>query len=246
MVNYDAYSRMLTTQVELCFPFENYFFQTLFQEGNIKKVAEIGVGNGAFLSKLSSTFPTIHYEGYDTCEELIRLVGNSQILNLNINIGSVEQLKRNCYDLVILRLIVHQLQDRKTFFSSLSEKLKIGDKVIIIEPFDELFFISNELPAFNNHLKKHREVLSPKSASRDVVHYLKKEMRQFDLKLEKQTYYYVPSLLPGYKEKYYQYMIATSQILGCTDDVLNEIKQWYEDPTSFVQMGLIYFNFYKV
>lgn len=237
MLNYDAYSKMLTEQVEMCFPFENSLFRKLnFSE--LANIAEVGSGNGSFLKKLSDAYPGPNYTGYDKCEPLIKIAQLEQNNILKFQLGSAIDLG-NHYDLVILRLIVHQLEDRTCFFKELSNKMKRSSQLVIIEPYDKMFHLFPELPAFNNHLEKHRKILSPGSANRNIHYFLDKEINQYGYKIKEQFYYYVPSTLPEYKSKYYEYMKSTSLITGYESNVFDEIEKWYSNPKSSAQIGLI-------
>lgn len=242
-IDYHFYSEMLSEQVEMCFPFEKSFFQRL-ELNNFNHIGEVGCGNGSFLKKLSEHYPAPYYKGYDHCDSLISIAKQYKQQNLEFEIGSANSLG-SYYDLIILRLIVHQLENRTLFFTELSCKLEKNSKVIVIEPYDEMFHISSDLPAFNKHLIKHREILSPNTASRNVKTFLEQEMNVLGFHLQDQFYYYIPSILPGYKDKYYRYMKSTCLITGCGADVLEDIEQWYLDPFSFVQIGLIVFGFIK-
>lgn len=242
-INYEAYSKMLNEQVDMCFPFEKAFYQKL-ELNSMLNIVEVGSGSGHYLKTICESFPEPIYQGYDICKDLLDLSAKYEKENLKFKLGSVHDLDIN-HDLIILRLIVHQLEDRGEFFSELAKKAGQNTEIVIIEPYDVLFYLSKNLPAFNEHLAKHRDVLSPKNARRDVNDCLERELKDYGFILKEQHYYYVPSLLPTYKEKYYRYMLATCQITNCSADVINEINNWYEEPDSFVQIGLVYFNFIK-
>ncbi len=87
-------------------------------------------------------------------------------------------------------------------------------------------------------MKKHHEKLSPNTASRNLKVSLKEEIKDLGFSLNKESYYYVPSILPCYKKKYYEYMIETSKIIGCEKKVLDDINNWYELTNAFEQIGL--------
>lgn len=242
-INYEAYAKMLNEQVEMCFPFEKAFYQKL-NLNSMSNIAEIGSGCGTYLKTVQENYPKPTYKGYDISRDLLNLSTEHEKENLTFKLGSVNDLDTN-NDLIILRLIVHQLEERRTFFSEIAKKMGQKTELVIIEPYDALFYLSKKLPAFNEHLAKHRNVLSPSNARRNVNDYLEEELQEHGFVMKERHYYFVPSLLPNYKEKYYRYMLATCQITNCSDDVINEINNWYADPDSFVQIGLVYFNFIK-
>lgn len=242
MLNYQSYSKMLNIQVNMCFPFEQVFFDNIGLH-NMQNIAEVGCGNGCFLNILSQNYPDSRFYGFDINEELIK-IAVSEHNKLNFQVGTVDSINSN-YDLLILRLIMHQLENRKKFIGSFSKLLSINSNVVIIDPFDELFQLRPNMPEFNQHLISHRKILSPNSATRDTKNFIEQEMSEFGFKLDKQIYYYVPSSLPDYKQKYYEYMKATSEIIGCTQNVLDEIEEWFQDSNAFAQIGLYMYNFIK-
>jgi ubiquinone/menaquinone biosynthesis C-methylase UbiE len=243
VINYLSYSEMLSIQVDMCFPFEKVFFDNIGL-GDMQSVVEIGCGNGYFLNMISKQYPMVKYFGYDISDELIKIAVEGERSNVNFQVGTIDHLTTE-HDLLILRLIMHQIENRKKFIETFSKILSDKCKVVIIDPFDELFQLKPELPGFNQHLVNHRNILSPNLASRDTKNFIEQEMAEFGFKLDKQIYYYVPSSLPSYKKSYYNYMIATSKIIGCSQHVLDEIDTWYWDSNSHAQIGLFMYNFKK-
>jgi len=234
---------MLSIQAEMCFPFEYSFYKDLHMD-KIKNVVEVGCGNGNYLRILKTHFPNAIYEGLDHCEEFIKIARQTISDDLNIKHASLEGLTNN-HDLIILRLVLHQIEDRISFIKKLSEVLNNDSQVIVIESWDVKFRLYPTLVNFLNHLKRHRDILSPNTASRHLKDCLKEEMKKVGLILDKENYYYVPSTLPGYKEKYYSYMLATSKIIGCSEEVIRDINAWYYNPAAYAQIGLFISNFKK-
>lgn len=244
MINYLSYSRMLKIQVNMCFPFEKVFFDNIGLS-KMKSIVEVGCGNGYFLGELSKQYPAANYFGYDISEDLIKIADSEQRNNnINCMVGTIDSIDVEC-DLLILRLVMHQIEQRKNLIEIFSKKLSKKCQVLIIDPCDEFFQLTPALPAFNKHLITHRDTLSPNSASRDTKIFIEQEMAEVGYKLDKQIYYYIPSSLPNYKKNYYDYMIATSEIIGCSQNVLEEINTWYMDPNAHAQIGLYMYNFKK-
>lgn len=192
MINYNAYSEMLAIQVDMCFPFEIGLYRDI-ATNSMRSIVEVGCGNGYFLKILNKYFPYPQYCGYDHSPELIE-ISRSESSQIKFQIGSINSLTSKC-DLLILRLIMHQLEDRKGFIAKISENLADGGQVIIIDAHDEFFQLTPELPAFSNHLARHREILSPNTATRNIKEIILKEMTEKGFKIDKQIYYFVPSLL---------------------------------------------------
>jgi len=243
VIDYFSYSEMLTVQVDMCFPFEYGFYRKIGVQ-NMRRIAEVGCGNGYFLNTLSKYFGDAKYYGYDHCGELIKLA-QSDSNQIDFQVGSIDSLKRE-YDLLILRLIMHQLEDREAFIEKLSKTLSEKTQLVIIDPFDKKFQLTPKLPAFNEHLARHRDILSPNTAARNVKEFIEQEVGKFGFQLVEDNCYYIPSVLPGYKKKYYEYMLSTSRIIGCSQAVLKEIDSWYHDPNAYAQIGLFMTCFRKL
>ena len=242
MIDYVAYSDMLSHQVDLCFPFE-YGFYTDILRSNEQIVVDMGCGNASYLKKLANNFQANYY-GYDISPELLSLV-DVDVDDLkveNIELGSINKIVDNI-DVLLLRLIMHQISDRSKFIRDLSSKLKITGKIIIIDPVDDKFKMIPELPLLQNKLRLLRSRLSLDDNGRKVNKFIEDEMNELGYVLDKHEEYYIPSLLIDYKEKYYQYMVSTSKIMGITDEELKEINDWYKNPSSYVQIGLFMYLF---
>jgi SAM-dependent methyltransferase len=229
MLNYDAYAKMLNIQTELCFPFE-YGFYSRIGINQLKCIADIGCANAAFVNKIKKFFPKPRYLGYDNCQELLEKARENEMdQGIHLEFGSVEHL-RDKVDGIILRLIVHQLTERAKFLNEVGSKLAKGGQVIIIGPMDEKFLMFPELPIFMHRLSE-----------KPIIN----EMAEKGFVLVEQENYFMPSLLPGYKKKYRDYMIATSNMLGYAQNAIDEIEMWYEDPNSYAQIGLFMYCFKK-
>ena len=243
MLDYSSYSDMLDVQVKMCFPFEYGFYRKIGLP-NVKKVAEIGCGNARFLHFLSSFFPEPHYYGYDHDEEILKNRQETRS-NVVVELGSADSILEEA-DILLLRLVLHQIENRKDFIQKIVNRLEAGSKLVIIDPFDEKFILSSDMRNFKKNLDLHRAALSPGKATRSVKDFLVGEMKQHGFHLDAEELYYVPSLLPGYKAMYREYMIATSKITGFYSEVENEIEEWYKNPISYAQIALFMSCFSKI
>jgi len=245
MIDYMAYSDMLKIQVDMCFPFEYGLYKKI-GINNMSIVSEIGCGNAYFLNKLRSAFSTPKYFGYDISSELIKKAmldkGNKGIV---LNLGSIEDMREKA-DVILLRLIMHQIQDRYKFLKQVTERINPNGIIIVVDPLDEKFQIFPALPRFMIRLGSLRNILSPDQASRQISGLLLDEMRTLNFKLFEQEGYFIPSLLPGYKKKYYDYMKATNNMLGYSSKEIIEINAWYSNSSAYAQIGLFIYVFKKV
>ncbi|MGD9152202.1 MAG: class I SAM-dependent methyltransferase [Gammaproteobacteria bacterium] len=235
---------MLQMQTDMCFPFE-YNFYNKVGIGNMHTVVEIGCGNAYFLNKLCSYFPHPKYLGYDHCDELIK---EARLKNSDdriiVRLGSIENLSE-MVDGIILRLIMHQISERKDFLKKVVEKLNNDGTILVVDSLDMKFKMFPELPKFMDRLKQLRSILSPGNASRQVKTHIEDEMKNLGFKLCEQEHYFMPSLLPRYKEKYRNYMMATNNMLGDPQEEITEIEEWYDNPSSYAQIGLFMYSFKK-
>lgn len=237
MIDYIAYSEMLKIQVEMCFPFEYSFYKKI-GINNLSVIAEIGCGNGYFLNKLHSAFNSPKYLGYDHSSKLIDLAklekGNNGLI---LNLGSIDDMQGEA-DGILLRLITHQVSERAAFLKKVVSKLKPDGIIVVVDAFDDKFQIFPEMPKFMMRLRELRNIFSPDNATRDLKFAILNEMRDLGFESFAQEDYFVPSLLPGYKERYRDYMKATNSIQFNPGDEIREIDSWYDNGNSYVQIGL--------
>lgn len=234
MLNSDAYSQMLSIQAKLCFDYELGFLKS----ANLHKynnIVSIGCGNGTYLSLVSDKFNK-KCIGIDISEEMI-VEASKSVSNNTYLVGSAEKLASLNAEIIILRLIVHQLQDREAFIDTIAKYTKSGTKIIVIEPYDNNYYIDPKIKAFDDHLNKHRKELSQKTAKRNLYDTIDNEMiKYFDC--TKTSTYYIPSTIKGNKKLYKDYMSATADIFNAGDEVHKAIEYWYDDKSSYVQIGL--------
>jgi trans-aconitate methyltransferase len=241
MINNNAYSKMLKIQSDLCFPFEALFYLDIGIE-NMKQITEIGCGNGCYLNMLAKQYPNAVYTGLDINEQLLNKAFPKD--NVVFSVGSSDKLASD-NDLVILRLILHQIENKDDLLAEISEKVKSGSYIVVIDPYDQDFKIMPEMKAFNNHLSEHRKLLSPNNATRNTSETIVDELESLGFDLIKMKNYSVSSMIDGYKEKFYDYMKHTIEMTGSDEKVSQELKLWKDDMDSYIQIGLYISAFKK-
>lgn len=233
-INVEAYSKMLKYQADICFPFEATFFYSLGIEG-AENIVEIGSGNGYYLNKLSKFFCRPNYFGFDINEDLVS--ESKKYQNITFEVGTNDRVEKK-HNIIILRLLLHHLQNPVTFVSSIYEKMGPETTLVIIDAYDSMFCLVPEMKSFMSHLEKHRKKLSHGNATRNIEEVLSKVIQKTELEVIKEQSYYVSSLVEGYKNIFYNYMYHTADMTGIDNDVKNDLDDWLNSDNSFAQFGL--------
>ncbi len=242
-LNYKAYSNMLSIQAEICFPFEHGFYKKNGIE-NVNIIGEIGCGNGNFISRIQNIAQDATFYCYDKDINILKevVIKTPQIQFI---CGSVEEINENI-DILLLRLVLHQVDNRTKFLSELSNKLKSGSMLLVVDSYDEKFHLSPALSKFISKLGNHRRKFSPGNASRDLSSLMISEVESSGFKMVDTEQYYVPSSLPMYKEYYRDYMLATGEMLGINEIERQEVLDWYANKNAYAQIGLFMYAFIKL
>lgn len=237
-LDHSAYDKMLKIQTDIFYPFENCFFKNLALN-NLKKIGEVGCGNAAFLSRVAQHFPQPHYFGVDINPIMVSFFKQQDpSTNINISAGTVDDLESNL-NLVILRLLAHQLTERKSFFTILKQKLLHQGYLVIIDANDEHFLVEPGLPKTFERIKKQREEFSKNHAVRNLKKILPTELGNLGFKMIYESDYCVSSLVSDYKDPLLKYLNIFNQMYFSDEvDIFEEIKNWGENPNSYMQLGL--------
>ncbi len=237
-LDHNAYDKMLEIQTDIFYPFENCFFKNLGLH-TFKRVGEVGCGNAKFLSRVAQNFPQPQYFGVDINPIMIDFFKRQkQPGNINISAGEINDLEGNL-DLIILRLIAHQLTERESFFAILKQKLLPQRYLVIMDANDEHFLIEPDLPKTFECIKKQRTEFSKNQALRNLKKILPTELTSLGFKMVYEGDYCVSSLICGYKELLLKYLNTFNQMFFSDEKyIFEEIKEWGKNPNSYMQLGL--------
>tara|TARA_R110000868_G_scaffold189380_2_gene432296 strand:+ start:149 stop:925 length:777 start_codon:yes stop_codon:yes gene_type:complete len=242
-INYDAYANMLSLQAKMCFPFESgvYLNHSIHK---LNKIGEIGCGNASYANKLTGLTNEANFICIDHDEKILNKASNINS-KIKTSVGDIRSLPSDI-ELLISRLVLHQIEDRDDFIDEVGRKLKTGNKLIIIDSYDKYFKLIPKLEFFSKHLSSHRKKLSPRTASRNLKNDIIYEVEKREFKLIDEQNYYVPSTLPKYKEYFKEYMLETAKIFGINSEINKDIQDWFENMNSYAQIGLFICVFEKL
>jgi 2-polyprenyl-3-methyl-5-hydroxy-6-metoxy-1,4-benzoquinol methylase len=102
---------------------------------NIRKVLEVGCGQGNLLSRLSLTFPEITFEGVELSE---RAANAAQMKELKVSHGSVDEASFNQYDVIICFGVLEHVPSPTTFLQKLKHKLCHRGEIISGQPIQDI------------------------------------------------------------------------------------------------------------
>ena len=159
------YSKMLTLQADMHFPFEQPLFKNQAWVSSVS-VLDFGCGNAHYLTKLATMYPEKTYYGCEIDQEMRAIAKSHTETFTNIHIISPEEVSKiRNIDCFIFRLVLLHLKDRKEAYSLIREKR--GDKVccIVMDADDENFLME---PVAKNFMKDLNSLRS-ESSDRELI-----------------------------------------------------------------------------
>lgn len=115
------------------------------KEHRIKRICDIGCGNGNLIKVLSEKFPTAEILGIDLTEDSLRFAKNRFSNNklIDFKVGSITSIpvEDNSLDLITVTEVLEHLflNDFINGFNEISKKLKRGGYLLATVPFGEKF-----------------------------------------------------------------------------------------------------------
>lgn len=99
----------------------------------IRKVLDLGCGDGAYTGALAAALPHVHFVGIDAAQEAIT-TAKRRYPSVDFRVGDahvLSTLPRERFDLAIARGVLHHLSEPQKAIQNL---LALADEVLIIEP----------------------------------------------------------------------------------------------------------------
>lgn len=127
-------------QVAAFGPLDYPFLTRIISQNNVRKVLDVGTGEGSFLIGLASKTKSITFDAIDLNEDLIEKAKlNNTQAGININFQHAnfgENFVESNYDLIMARFAIEhitKLEDIDSFVATTHEKLKPNGWLVIIE-----------------------------------------------------------------------------------------------------------------
>ncbi|CAA6799805.1 MAG: Unknown protein [uncultured Aureispira sp.] len=124
-------------QIKVFGKFEYPYFESLVQKYTIRKVLDVGCGEGTFLKGLASIYQDITFEGIDVNGGLVSLAGdNNSLENLSFSQTHFgEGFSSSGYDMIMARLSVEHMNDIEFFLGEAYKHLVEGGVLFITENY---------------------------------------------------------------------------------------------------------------
>ena|GEM_PF-1842022 len=154
----DLFDSMLSLTTELFEPMEHaLFFEPLLAQAAVGRVLDIGSGNGAYLARLQERYPRLDCLGVELEPNIYARSAARQRERLTFRLGSYEELSDpQSYDLVLARLVVPHLSDRRHLGSWLLPRVKPGGRLVILDADEDDLQHLDELPLFSQLYRRAR------------------------------------------------------------------------------------------
>ncbi|MFD0692572.1 class I SAM-dependent methyltransferase [Paenibacillus sp. GCM10027628] len=242
----DNFDQMLAITADLFYSLEHeLFFSSMHLEG--KRILDVGCGNGAYLSKVHGSFPTAELVGVEYDEGIFQKAIGKANEKMQFHRMSYEELPvTQPFDLVILRLVIHHLPDKKHFSNWLRSVTHAESTILVIEIDNEKLNDNEQLPLFSALYKQSRQGII-KNRFLDVKDALRIEMEHYGWLHEQTTTYSISADQTEIKQKLYAYMklVAQSNVSGPIPlDLLDELETWLYHPTATHQVHMFGMTFY--
>lgn len=126
--------------------FEYGFLRDLISTNAVRKVLDVGTGEGNFISGLADLAPEVNFKAVDADPELIQAAAeNHNRKNLSFEACMFNHLfPGENFDLITARFAVEHMKDVPLFISDAYSKLRQGGILMITEYFIDTTYAGNE------------------------------------------------------------------------------------------------------
>jgi len=238
---------MLTLTTSIMFDVEKeLFWDSWMAQGT--KLLDVGCGNGSYLNRIRDSFPDAELTGIELNELMYRealRTSNESITYIN---GSYDRVpKGQFYDLVLMRLVIHHLPDKRHLADWLKAATHSRSAVLIIDIDEDSLHRNPQLPLFSDLYLKFRSLM-PKTRLLKVKDALKLEFEHAGFIQRSCASYRIGGSEPSMKRRLHAYMrLVTEYLLGPNVPAghWNELQAWLDDPAgthSFHMFGMVLQN----
>jgi SAM-dependent methyltransferase len=241
-----VYSKMLTIQADMAFPFEFPIFnREEWQES--KSVFDFGCGNAHYIKKLAKVFPEKHFWGYESDAQMLSIAreSNSSYPNLTLlgseDLNTIDDIK---FDYFIFRLVLLHLKDRNIAYNMINKHSKLSSTVCIIDADDEGFYTNPEPTAFTQVLLNLRKTAN----DRNLFLKIDDELKVSNFECIESRRIIINNSFSHARESMLKYMFWTAE-LGLKEKISSEVAtnliEWSIRNNGYIQYGIFYKIFRK-
>lgn len=134
-------------QTKVFAPGEYIFIKDLIHRYSLKKVLDVGTGNGIFLCRLAEHLPQVSFDAIDADGLLIeKAIDKNSRQNINYSKAFFDSgFRQKDYDLIHARFAVEHMPDVSGFISEAHKRLKKGGFLLVTEYFISDNYNGNEI-----------------------------------------------------------------------------------------------------
>ncbi|WP_409342764.1 class I SAM-dependent methyltransferase [Paenibacillus sp. MBLB4367] len=243
----ELFDCMLNVTAELFFNLEKELFWHVYAD-RPGDLLDIGCGNGAYLSKLHTLFPSMQLTGLETEEGIFRRALAKQTPGMKFRHGSFEDLPAEAmYDIVVARLVMAHIRDRRQLYRWLQAHTHAGAAVIVLDVEEDELDGIRLPPLFTALYRSSRKAIRKRSLLR-FKDSLRLELEAAGFRHDAADTYAVHTGQTEVRERLYRYMrLVTESLLGTplSAEREYELDVWRLDPNAHLEIRMFGMTFTK-
>lgn len=234
----DVYDKLLRLQTDMSFDLEEVLRRSA-SWGRAQTVLDIGCGNGAYARRLAARYPDKRILGLEPDADLLACHKSAATpSNLKYINDHVRGLDADYFaDQAVCRLVLMYVQDPDDLARWAIDHV---GSIILIDPADDLFSVSPELPGFEAILAKNSQRIAQMGGQRDITNRIVDIWSAAGFELMHEQDLTVPSSLRGSKHLMHHLMVLNAELIDGTPlkpDIHEELLRWSLDYNSYLQYG---------
>jgi SAM-dependent methyltransferase len=246
-----AWDSLLGVQTELFLPYELAFLLACPQWSTAQSVLDVGCGNGDYLGRISSFFPSMRCTGIDISSEMVSVARATHgTACIDFSASDFFQYQPPArVDVILMRLVLQHLRGIEPALSRCASMLRPGGRLYIFEPDPNQFRTLPVTPLFTKLLRKIGESARRAQTNRAWLSELPSMLNEVPgWKIDGACRTVAPSISAQSRQQFLHMCLLWIDILEAGglfdfpfDETRVELEEWAAERASYGQVGLSLF-----